>query len=191
MTHTSGGILADGYHITFDWPIFFSQLFGFAVIVFIFVKWLLPLVKKMMKKSQDAIAQQLTESEQAASDLERAKQSYDKAVADAKTELEQIRADAHADADYIVSQMRDSAAEEVERVKKQGNDQLAQLRRQTVRDLEADLSAAMLSIAEEKVRNRVNTPEAKSESVERFLEDIELLANSSQSGRPQPKSRWN
>ena len=191
MMDTSGGVLAaGGYQITFDWPVFFSQLFGFAVIVFIIWKWVVPPVKRLMAKSQDAIAKQLTESDHAAQQLEEAKRSYANAITEAHTELEQIRADARADAEYIVAQMREAAAAEVERVRRQGRDQVAQLRRQMVRDLETDLAAAMLAITEEKVRDQVATPEAKSDSIERFLEDLEILANSS-SVKRQAQPGWN
>ncbi|NKY84914.1 hypothetical protein HGA07_04660 [Nocardia veterana] len=189
---TSGGVLAaGGYQITFDWPVFFSQLFGFVVIVFIIVKWVVPPVKRLMAKSQDAIAKQLAESEHAATQLEEAKRSYANALTEAHTELEQIRADARADAEFIVAQMREAAAAEVERVRRQGRDQIAQLRRQMVRDLETDLAAAMLAITEEKVRDQVGTPEAKSESIERFLEDLEILANSSPPIKRQAQPGWN
>ncbi|NKY48765.1 F0F1 ATP synthase subunit B family protein [Nocardia vermiculata] len=192
MIHTSGSVFADGpYQITFDWPVFFSQLFGFVVIVFIFVKWIVPPVKRLMAKSQNAIAKQLDESDHAAQRLDEAKRSYTTAVTEAQTELDQIRADARADAEHIVAQMREAAAAEVERVRRQGRDQIAQLRRQMVRDLELDLAAAMLSITEEKVRDQVSTPAAQSESVERFLEDLEILANSSPPIKRQAQPGWN
>ncbi|AHH21507.1 putative ATP synthase subunit b [Nocardia nova SH22a] len=192
MIHTNGGVLAaGGYEITFDWPVFFSQLFGFAVIIFVFVKWIWPPLKRLMAKSQDAIAKQLEDSDHAATQLEQAKQSYENALTEAHTELEQIRADARADAEFIVAQMREAAAAEVERVRRQGRDQIAQLRRQMVRDLETDLAAAMLAITEEKVRDQVDTPEAKSESIERFLEDLEILANSSPPIKRQAQPGWN
>ncbi len=192
MIHTNGGVLAaGGYEITFDWPVFFSQLFGFVVIIFIVVKWVVPPVKRMMAKSQDAIAKQLSDSDHAATQLEEAKQSYANALTEAHAELEQIRADARADAEFIVAQMREAAAAEVERVRRQGRDQIAQLRRQMVRDLETDLAAAMLAITEEKVRDQVGTPGAKSESIERFLEDLEILANSSPPIKRRAQPGWN
>lgn len=194
MMPTSGGdiaVLAEGYDITFDWPVFFSQLFGFVVIVFIFWKWIAPPVKRLMAKQTDAVAKQLSESEHATAQLEEAKRSYADAVTEAQTELDQIRADAHADAEYIVAQMREAAAAEVERVRRQGREQVAQIRRQMVRDLETDLAAAMLEITEEKVRDQVGTPEAKSESIERFLEDLEILANSTPPVKRQAQPGWN
>jgi|GEM_PF-4283604 len=193
MTNTSGVLAAGPYHITFDWPVFFSQLFGFAVIVFIFVKWLLPPIKRMMTKSQDVIARQLDESTKAADRLDEAKRSYDNALAEAQTELERLRADARADADHIIAQMREAASAEVERVRKQGRDQIGQLHRQMVRDLQAELVTNMLDRTEERVRQQVATLQAKSDSVEKFLEDLEVMANGQAAPalKRRAQSRWN
>ncbi|WP_067700236.1 F0F1 ATP synthase subunit B family protein [Nocardia jejuensis] len=184
-------ILAEGvYDITFDWPVFFSQLFGFAVIVWFIVKYVVPPVKKIMTKAQDTVRRQLEESELAADRLSEAKASYDSAVAEAQAELQRMREEAREDADRIIAQMREAAAMEVERVRKQGRDQILQYRRQMIRDLENDLSAAMLALTEEKLREHVSTPEARSDSIEKFLADLEALANSSSEARPQPKQKW-
>ncbi|BCK57431.1 hypothetical protein [Nocardia wallacei] len=191
MKHPSG-VLAEGvYDITIDWPVFLSQLFGFAVIIFVVVKWVVPPVKTLMARSQEVVRKQLEESEQAAVRLTEAKQAYDNAIAQAQAELEVLRADAKADAESIIAQMREAAAAEVERVRKQGRAQILQLRRQMIRDLETDLAAAMLELTEEKVRDRVSTPQAKSDSIERFLEDLEALANSGSGVERQVQPRWN
>ncbi|MTE13666.1 F0F1 ATP synthase subunit B family protein [Nocardia aurantiaca] len=173
-THLAEGI----YHITFDWPVFFSQLFGFAVIVWFVVKYVVPPVKRIMNNAQDQIRRQLEESEAAAQRLATAKAAYDNAVAEAQAELERMREEARADADRIILQMREAAAAEVERVRKQGRDQILQYRRQMIRDLEQDLAAAMLALTEEKVREQIGTPQARADSIEKFLEDLEALANS-------------
>lgn len=181
---------SSGWDITFDWPIFFSQLFGFAVIVYIWMKWINPPLKKLMVKGQTTIARQLDESEQAAERLEAAKLAYDNAAAEAQKELEQLRADAHRDSERIIAQMRQIAAEEVERVRRQGRTQISLFRRQLMRDLEADLIAAMLDLTEEKVREQVDTPQARSEAVEKFLDDLEALANAAPPVRRQAPTRW-
>lgn len=175
----TNGLLADGgYNIVFDWKVFFSQLFGFVVIVWFIVKYIVPPAKRMMNNAQNNIRKQLVESEQAAQRLTDAKTAYDSAVAEAKAELDRMRAEAREDADRIIAQMREAAAEEVERVRKQGRDQILQFRRQMIRDLEADLAAAMLALTEEKVREQISTPQARADSIEKFLEDLEALANS-------------
>lgn len=179
MILTDGIYAAEGlYDITFDWPVFLSQLFGFVVIVWFIVKYVAPPVKRIMNKAQDTVAKQLEESAQAATRLENAKAAYDSAMSEAQTELERMREEARVDADRIIAQMREAAAAEVERVRRQGRDQILQFRRQLIRDLEVDLSAAMLALTEEKVREHISTPQARSESIEKFLDDLEALANS-------------
>lgn len=194
MTETSGVLAAaDGYHISFDWPVFFSQLFGFAVIIFVFVRWILPPLKRMMSKSQDTIARQLEESSKAAERLDEAKKSYDNALVEAQVELDRLRSDARADADHIIEQMREAATAEVERVRKQGRDQIAQLHRQMVRDLQAELVTNMLDRTEERVRQQLATLQAKADSVDKFLEDLEVMANGQAAPalKRRAQSRWN
>jgi F-type H+-transporting ATPase subunit delta len=183
-------VLAEGpYHITVEWSVFFSQLFGFVVIVFTIVKWVVPPVQRMMARAQEKVRTQLEESEQATARLVAAKQKYDNALAEAQLELEEMRKDAHADAEFIIAKMREAAADEVERVRRQGRDQILQLRRQLIRDLQTDLTNAMLDRTAERVRVRVSTPQAQADSVERFLEDLEALANGNR--QRQAQARWN
>ncbi|MFE3189552.1 hypothetical protein ACFXHA_11130 [Nocardia sp. NPDC059240] len=181
-------LLAEGiYNIRFDWPVFFSQLFGFAVIVWFFAKYVVPPMKRIMNDAQNKIRRQLEESDAAADRLATAKAAYDNAVAEAQAELERMREEARIDADRIIAQMREVAATEVERVRKQGRDQILQYRRQMIRDLEVDLAAAMLALTEEKVREQLGSPQQRADSIDRFLEDLEALANSGEARR-EPQS---
>jgi F-type H+-transporting ATPase subunit delta len=186
----STAVLASGpYHIHWDWSVFGSQLFGFAVIIFIFVKWLYPPLRRVMAKSQDLVRRQLEESEHASARLAEAKQKYEAVVAEAQVELEEMRKDAHTDAEFIIEKMREAAEAEVERVRKQGRDQILQLRRQLIRDLQVDLTNSILDRTEERIRVHVRTPQAQADSIEHFLEGLEVMANGSP--QRQAQARWN
>ncbi|KAA8880037.1 hypothetical protein F3087_42265 [Nocardia colli] len=188
----SSDILAEGiYQIHFEWQVFFSQLFGFAVIIWVIVKYVAPPVKKMMVKAQNDIRKQIEENEQAAARLSKAKQVYDEGMAEAKAELAQLLEDAHADAEDIVVKMREAAAAEVERVGKQGRDQIELMRRQLIRDLKADFSKQVMAHTTESVREQVQSPQIKSDAVERFLDDLQAMANTGSSGRTHTQSQWN
>lgn len=183
--------LADGYHITFQWPVFFSQLFGFAVIVFVMMKWIVPVVRNMMARSQEAIARQVDESERATQRLTDAQVAYDDAVDEANTMIDNMRADAQTDAQRIVEQLRQTAADEVDRVRKQGREQVTLLRRQLIRDLEADLATALLAATEKKVRQEASQADTASAGIDRFLDELEALADASPGARRQALARWN
>ncbi|WP_433713889.1 hypothetical protein ACQP2U_06795 [Nocardia sp. CA-084685] len=185
----NSGILAEGaihaagsedsgiFHITFDWPIFFSQLFGFAVIIFVIVKWVAPPVKRLMAKAQNNIQKQLEENQQAADRLVEAKRAYENAVTDAQAELEHIREDARADAERIIAKMREFADAEVARVRSQGRDQIAQMRTQLIRDLKEELITTVMDSTEEKVRYEIGSTHVAADSIDKFLEDLEAMAN--------------
>ncbi|RMI35287.1 F0F1 ATP synthase subunit B family protein [Nocardia stercoris] len=187
----SSGLLAAGvYHISIEWPVFISQLFGFAVILFVIMRYVAPVVRKAMAKTQDAVAAQLADSTEAAARLASARKAYESAIAEAQKELEELRADAQADAEFIIAQMRDAAAEEVERVRRHGREQINQYRRQLVRDLTTEMTLSMLERTEEKVRVLLAAPQSQAESVDRFIHELESLAESAPGSR-RNQSRWN
>ena len=76
---------------------FIGQLIGFAVIVFILMKWVVPLVRDMMHKQQDAIRTALTESAEAAKKLEDADAMHARAVEDAEAESAKVTDEARQD----------------------------------------------------------------------------------------------
>ncbi|WP_280427118.1 hypothetical protein [Nocardia brasiliensis] len=192
MTLSSTDILAESiYQIKFEWPVFLSQLFGFVVIVWVIVKYVVPPVKRMMAKSQDAIRKQLEENQEAADRLTQAKEVYDNGMAEARAELAQLVEDAHSDAEAIVVQMREAAAAEVERVRKQGRDQIELARRQLIRDLKDDFTELVLTRTTDDVREQVRSPEVKADSVEKFLDELETMANAGSELRARSQSQWN
>ncbi|MFG1791081.1 hypothetical protein [Nocardia sp. NPDC049149] len=185
-------ILAEGiYQIKFEPEVFFSQLFAFAVIIWLFVKYGRPFLKRGMAKAQGDIQKQMEDNNQAAERLAKAKEVYENGLADAKTELAQLLDDAKADAENIVVQMREAANAEVDRVRKQGRDQIELMRRQLIRDLKADFSASVLSHTAENVREQVNSPQVKSDAVEKFLDELEVMANTGSELRARSQSQWN
>ncbi|RDI64906.1 F0F1 ATP synthase subunit B family protein [Nocardia pseudobrasiliensis] len=160
------------YDIAWNWPVFLSQLIGFAVIVGALVKWVMPPLRATMTRAQRTIHGQLTESAQASDRLAAAERAFAEAAATARAEVADIHREARADAERIVAQVRETAAAEVDRVRRHGMARVAQLRRQVREDLGHDLTAAVLDRAEAVVRDRLDSPKAKSDSIDRFLAEL-------------------
>ncbi|MCM6774716.1 hypothetical protein NDR87_12710 [Nocardia sp. CDC159] len=160
------------YDITWDWPVFLSQLFGFAVIVGVLMKWVAPPIKSAMRRSQDTISAQLEESSQASARLAAAERAFAEAVAAAATEVAQIQREARDDAERIVAELRETAAAEVERVRIHGMDRVARVQRQLRAELGHDLTVALLDRAESVVRERFDSVAARSASIDRFLDEL-------------------
>ncbi|EUA73523.1 ATP synthase F0, B subunit [Mycobacterium xenopi 4042] len=118
---------------------FIGQLAGFAVIVFLLWRYVVPPVRKLMTDRQKAVQQELDEAAEAAKRLEEASQAHAKALEEAKAEAQRIIEEARADAERIAEQLREQADAEVERIKVQGAKQVELLRAQLVRQLRQDL----------------------------------------------------
>lgn len=157
---------------------FIGQLIGFAVIVFIIVKWVVPPVKGLMQKQQEAVRTALAESAEAARKLADADAMHAKALADAKAESSKVTEEARADSERIAAQLQEQAGTEAERIKAQGEQQVHLLRQQTIRGLRHELGAESVQKAEELVRNYVADPAQQSATVDRFLGELESMAPS-------------
>src|SRR5690348_3669703 len=98
---------------------FIGQLIGFAAIVFLVVRYVVPPVRRLMAARQDAVRQQLKDSAAAADRLSESTTAHDNAVEDAKSEAERIVAEARTDAGRIAEQLRAQADVDAERIKTQ------------------------------------------------------------------------
>jgi len=157
---------------------FIGQLVGFAVIVWLVVRFVVPPVRKMMADQQNAVRQQLADSAAAADRLAEASRAHEKAKEDAKAEAKRITEEAQSDAKRIVEQLHAQADSEVERIKVQGAKQVELLRAQLIRQLRQDTGAESVRRAGELVRGYVGEPAQQSATVDRFLDDLDAMAPS-------------
>ncbi|MGP4054487.1 F0F1 ATP synthase subunit B/delta [Mycobacterium sp. 4D054] len=159
--------------------IFIGQLIGFAVIVFIIVKWVVPPVKGLMQRQQEAVRAALAESAEASKKLADADAMHAKAVEDAKAAGAKVTEEARQDSERIAAQLAEQADAEAERIKAQGAQQVQLMRQQLIRQLRTGLGAESVEKATEIVRNYVSDPAAQSSTVDRFLDDLDAMAPSS------------
>jgi ATP synthase F0 subunit b/ATP synthase F1 delta subunit len=157
---------------------FIGQLIGFAVIVFLLWKYVVPPVRTMMKNQQDAVRTQLADHEAAGEKVASADREHARAVEEAKAEAAKVIEEARHDAEKIVEQLRDQADAELERIKTQGAQQVQLLRQQLIRELRQSLGSESVHRAGEMVRDFVGNPAERSATVDRFLADLEAMAPS-------------
>jgi ATP synthase F0 subunit b/ATP synthase F1 delta subunit len=155
---------------------FFGQLFGFALIVFLVVRYVVPPVRKLMTARQDVVRQQLADSAAADERLTESTTAHSRAVQDAKEEAKRVVEEAQTDAERITEQLGAQAGVEAERIKAQGTRQAELLRAQLTRQLRLELGHESVRQAGELVRNYVADAEQQSATVDRFLDDLEAMA---------------
>ncbi|CAM3972090.1 F0F1 ATP synthase subunit B [Smaragdicoccus niigatensis] len=159
--------------------IFIGQLFAFAVIVAVIVKYVVPPVKKLMQTQQDEVREQMAESDKAQTRLAEAERSLEQAISEAQVEAARIREDARGDADRIAEQLREQADAEVARIKAHGGEQIDLHRRQLVRSLQSELATAALAQAEKNVNEKLAQPGERAASIDRFIDELERMAEGS------------
>jgi ATP synthase F0 subunit b/ATP synthase F1 delta subunit len=157
---------------------FIGQLIGFAVIVFLVWRYVVPPIRKMMATQQDNVRRQLDESAEAKKKLADAEKAHEKALEQAKAEAKRVTEEARADSERIAEQLRVQADAEVERIKVQGAQQVQLLRAQLIRQLRQDLGVESLGRAGELVREHVSDPQSQSATVDRFLDELDAMAPS-------------
>ncbi|MEB4210650.1 F0F1 ATP synthase subunit B/delta [Mycobacterium sp. 94-17] len=158
---------------------FIGQLVGFAAIVFLVVRYVVPPVRRLMAARQDAVRQQLKDAATAGDRLTESTTAHSKAVEDAKTEGERVVEEARTDAARIVEQLQAQAEVESERINAQGGRQADLLHTQLSRQLRLELGHEAVRQAGELVRNFVADAEQQSATVDRFLDELDDMAPAS------------
>jgi ATP synthase F0 subunit b/ATP synthase F1 delta subunit len=157
---------------------FIGQLGGFALIVLLVWRYVVPPVRRLMTAQQDTVRKQLEESAESKKRLAEAQKAHAKAVAKAEEEAKRITEEARADSQRILEQIRAQADAEVERIKVQGGQQVELLRAQMIRQLRQDLGVESVTRADQLVREHVSDPESQSATVDRFIDELDAMAPS-------------
>ncbi len=157
---------------------FIGQLIGFAVIVFLLWKYVVPPVRTMMKNQQETVRTQLADHADAEKKVADADKEHAKALEEAKAEAAKVIEEARHDAEKIAEQLRATADTELERIKTQGAQQVQLLRQQLIRELRQTLGAESVHRAGDMVRNFVADPGEQSATVDRFLAELDEMAPS-------------
>ncbi|MEH3155765.1 MAG: F0F1 ATP synthase subunit B/delta [Gordonia paraffinivorans] len=154
------------------------NLIGFAVIVAVVVRYIRPPVAKAMKSQQDAVADQIAESEKAKKRLQEARDAHANAVEEARATASQIREEARADAQAISEELAAQADAEVARIREHGTAQVELNRANLVRGLRADLGLASIELAGSAVREHLQDDTARQESIDRVIDELETMVGS-------------
>jgi F-type H+-transporting ATPase subunit delta len=155
---------------------FIGQLVGFAVIVWILNKYVVPPMRKLMAEQKDAVRKQLEDNAAATKRLAAADQFHAKRVDEGRAEGRHIVDEARSDAVRIAEQLHVQAGVDAERIKVQGGQQVSLLRTQLIRQLRGSLGNESVRRASELVKAHVSDPQAQSATVDRFLDELDAMA---------------
>lgn len=152
-----------------------AELIAFVIMGYVIWRYVVPPVRKMMRKQQDLVRKQVEESKKATERLAEAETKYKEALAEARTEAAKIRDTARIDGQRIIEEMRAQAEREVERIKQRGQDDLATQRQQVIRELRARIGELTVTSATELVRTHLSDDANRASTVDRFLDELDAM----------------
>ncbi|MEO9328152.1 F0F1 ATP synthase subunit B/delta [Gordonia aurantiaca] len=153
-----------------------GNLIGLAIIVFLFWKYVRPVLSKAVTAQKEAIAAQVAESEAAKARVADAKAAHDRALAEAKAEAEELHKAALEDAENIKKDLAAQAEAEVKRITEHGRSQTELNRASLVRSLRNDLGLAAIDGATRIVRSQLSDASAQSEAIDRVITELESMS---------------
>lgn len=163
-----------------------AELFAFAIVVFVVVRYVVPPARRAMAAQQKAVAKQVEDAQRAHEDLAAAQSRYDESVEEARTEAAKVRDRARAEADYISDELAERAEQEVMRIRQRGEDQLDTQRKQTVRDLRRDVGQLAIQLAGRIVNEALTDDRRRASTIDRVLDELEDMSEPERSSSPAP-----
>jgi F-type H+-transporting ATPase subunit b len=144
-------------------------LVGFAILMFIVVKFVVPMFEKTFAEREGGIAK----AEKAQAEASAALEEYKQQLTDARTEANRIREEARAEGAQILADLKEKAAAESARITAQAHAQIESERQAAVVSLRSEVGTLATTLAGRIVGESLNDDERAARVVDRFLADLE------------------
>jgi F-type H+-transporting ATPase subunit b len=152
---------------------FLVELLAFAILVWIFGKYLIPPINKAMTARQEAIRNEFAELDDARADARKAESDYKEQLNNAKHEAARIREEAREQGAQIVQEAREKAQGEADRIIEHAHAQIEADRKSAFASLRRDVGSLATTLASRIVGESMDDDERQGRVVERFLADLE------------------
>ncbi|GAC1449024.1 MAG: F0F1 ATP synthase subunit B [Pseudarthrobacter sp.] len=148
-------------------------LVGFAVLMFIVVKFIVPMFEKTFAERAEAIEGGIAKAEKAQAEASAALEEYKQQLTDARAEANRIREEARAEGAQILADLKEKAAAESARITAQAHVQIESERQAAVVSLRSEVGTLATTLAGRIVGEALNDDERSARVVDRFLADLE------------------
>jgi F-type H+-transporting ATPase subunit b len=156
---------------------FVVELMAFIIVLGFLWRYVIPPVQQAMTARQEMARQLVSDGEEARQLLEKAQTAYKAAMASARREAAQLRAQAEQQRREIVEGASTEAAAGVAEIISRGQAQAEAERRQAIRQLKTELGNAAVDLAEKILGEALADNQRQERLIERFLNQIEEEAN--------------
>ena len=154
------------------WEILVTLL-GFAVLMFIVVKFVVPMFEKTYAERTEAIEGGLKKAEAAQAEASAALDEYKQQLIDARTEANRIREEARAEGAQILADLKSKAAAESARIMEQSHVAIEAERQAAVVSLRSEVGTLATELASKIVGESLADDARSARVIDRFLDDLE------------------
>ena len=148
-------------------------LVGFAVLMYIVVKFIVPMFEKTFAERAEAIEGGIAKAEKAQAEASAALEEYKQQLTDARAEANRIREEARAEGAQILADLKEKAAAESARITAQAHVQIESERQAAVVSLRSEVGTLATTLAGRIVGEALTDDERSARVVDRFLADLE------------------
>jgi F-type H+-transporting ATPase subunit b len=152
---------------------FVVELMAFAIVLGVLWRYAIPPVREGMNARQEIARKLVSDSEQAKQLLAEARTAHETAMADARHQATQLRAQAEEQRRAIVARASADAEERAAEIVARGRAQLGAEQRQAIRELKTDLGNLAVDLAEQILGEALANDQRQERLIERFLSGIE------------------
>jgi F-type H+-transporting ATPase subunit b len=149
---------------------------AFLLLLWVLQKFAFPRFESLYKERTEKIEGGIKKAEEAQAEAEKALQTYQAQLAEARAESARIRDDARLEAEQIKAELRTQAQEEAARIVAQGRAQLEAQRAQIVAELRADLGRHAVELASRVVGESLEDEARRRGTVDRFLDELDSVS---------------
>ncbi|WP_160664850.1 F0F1 ATP synthase subunit B [Pseudarthrobacter sp. ATCC 49987] len=146
---------------------------GFAVLMYIVVKYVVPMFEKTFAERAEAIEGGIAKAEKAQAEASAALEEYKQQLTDARAEANRIREEARAEGAQILADLKEKAAAESARITAQAHAAIQSERQAAVVSLRAEVGTLATTLAGRIVGESLEDDARSARVVDRFLADLE------------------
>ncbi|MGO4190986.1 F0F1 ATP synthase subunit B [Arthrobacter sp. YAF17] len=146
---------------------------GFAVLMFIVVKYVVPMFEKTFAERAEAIEGGIAKAEKAQAEASAALEEYKQQLTDARAEANRIREEARAEGAQILADLKEKAAVESARITAQAHAAIQSERQAAVVSLRTEVGTLATTLAGRIVGESLEDDARSARVVDRFLADLE------------------
>ncbi|MBO0854049.1 MAG: F0F1 ATP synthase subunit B [Nocardia sp.] len=144
-----------------------------VVIGFVFYKYVVPRLTKVLDERSEKIEGGMAEAEAAQAQAQETLRNYQRQLAEARLEAARIREDARTQGQRILAQLRSEAQAEADRIVTAGHAHLDAQRQQIVAELRSEVGRTAVDLAEKIIGQSVTDDAKQAASIDRFLTELD------------------